>query len=76
MQIGYEQFERIYTQYYARFVIIARRYVRDPEVARDLVMDGFAAFWENRDRLASDVNIPAYITVSVKNRCLDWLYAR
>ena len=44
MQIGYEQFERIYTQYYARFVIIARRYVRDLEVARDLLMDGFAAF--------------------------------
>lgn len=27
--IGHKQFEAVYTQYYARFVIIARRYVRD-----------------------------------------------
>ena len=76
MQIGHDHFEEIYTQYYARFVIIARRYVRDPEVAQDLVMDGFAAFWENRDKLPVDVNIPGYITTIIKNRCLDWLYAQ
>jgi len=76
MQINHEQFERLYTQYYARFVIIARRYVRDSEVAQDLVMDGFVAFWENRDRMASDTNIPGYIITTIKNRCLDFLCAR
>lgn len=34
--IGHTQFEAVYTQYYARFVIIARRYVRDVSVAEDI----------------------------------------
>lgn len=34
--IGHTQFEAVYTQYYARFVIIARRYVRDVAVAEDI----------------------------------------
>lgn len=38
--IGHTQFEAVYTQYYARFVIIARRYVRDVAVAEDIVIDG------------------------------------
>lgn len=76
MQINHEYFERIYTQYYARFVIIARRYVRDSEIAQDLVMDGFATFWENRDKIASDTNIAGYIITTIKNRCLDYLCAR
>lgn len=37
--IGHTQFEAVYTQYYARFVIIARRYVRDVAVAEDIVME-------------------------------------
>lgn len=59
--IGHTQFEAVYTQYYARFVIIARRYVRDVAVAEDLVMESFASFWENRDRIAERTNLPAYI---------------
>lgn len=76
MLINHEHFERIYTQYYAKFVIIARRYVRDSEIAQDLVMDAFATFWENRDKLSSDTNIAGYIITSIKNRCLDYLCAR
>ena len=41
--IGHTQFEAVYTQYYARFVIIARRYVRDVAVAEDIVMESFGS---------------------------------
>lgn len=74
--IGHTQFEAVYTQYYARFVIIARRYVRDVAVAEDLVMESFASFWENRDRIAERTNLPAYIATSVRNNCLNWLNAQ
>ncbi len=74
--IGHTQFEKIYSQYYARFVIIARRYVRDVAVAEDLVMESFASFWENRERIASETNLPAYIATSVRNNCLNWLNAQ
>lgn len=74
--IGHTQFEEIYSQYYARFVIIARRYVRDAAVAEDIVMESFASFWENRERIASETNLPAYVATSVRNNCLNWLNAQ
>lgn len=74
--IGYTQFEEIYSRYYARFVIISRRYVRDAAVAEDLVMESFVSFWENRERLSADDNLPAYIATSVRNNCLNWLNAQ
>ena len=74
--IGHTQFEAVYTQYYARFVIIARRYVRDVAVAEDIVMESFASFWENRERIALETNLPAYVATSVRNTCLNWLNAQ
>lgn len=69
-------FERLYAQYYQRFTMIARRYVRDSAVAEDLVTDSFVTFWDNREKLASDTNMPAYLLTVVKNNCLNWLHAR
>lgn len=69
-------FGQLYTQWYRRFVVIARRYVRDAVVAEDLVTDSFVAFWENRERLAADVNAPAYLLTTVRNNCLNWLQSR
>lgn len=74
--VGTAQFDELYAQYYAKFVIIARRYVRDTTAAEDLVMESFTSFWENRSKIASDTNLPAYIAVTVKNNCLNWLNSR
>lgn len=68
------EFGKLYSQYHARFVVIARRYVRNKAIAEDLVMDSFATFWENRDgAVAAAANKPAYLFTIVKNKCLDWL---
>ena len=74
--IGNTQFEKIYSQYYARFVIFARRYVRDAAVAEDLVMESFVSFWENRGKISEQTNLPAYIATSVRNNCLNYLNAQ
>lgn len=71
--LNHIEFGQLYTQWYRRFVIIARRYVRDTAVAEDLVTDSFMAFWEGRERLAADLNVPAYLLTIVKNNCLNWL---
>lgn len=57
-------------------MIIARRYVRDAAVAEDIVMESFASFWENRERIALETNLPAYVATSVRNNCLNWLNAQ
>ncbi|WP_308503162.1 sigma factor [uncultured Alistipes sp.] len=61
---------------YVRNAAVACRYVRNAAVAEDLVSDSFMSFWEIRESLPADINIPAYILTSVKNRCLNHLNAQ
>jgi len=70
------EFGRLYNQYRQRFVIIARRYVRDRMVAEDIVADSFVSFWNNRNSIPDDTNLPAYILTTVKNKSLNWLHAQ
>lgn len=68
-----EDFERLYSEYKPRFIIIARSYIRNDMVAEDIVTDSFLYFWENRDKLNITTTIPAYILGSVRHGCLEWL---
>ena len=70
------EFGYLYNQYRQRFVIIARRYVRDRMIAEDIVADSFVSFWNNRNNIPSDTNLPAYILTIVKNKSLNWLHAQ
>ena len=62
-----KEFGHLYSEYRQRFVIIAKRYVRDRMVAEDIVADSFVSFWNNRSNIPSDANLPAYIMAIVKN---------
>ena len=70
------EFGRLYSEYNLRFTGVAYRYVRDRGVAEDLVSDSFMAFWEERERLPANVNVPAYVLTILKNKCLNHLKAR
>lgn len=70
------EFGKIYSEYNPRFIAVACRYVRNAEVAEDIVADSFVSFWEICHSLPADINIPAYILTSVKNRCLNHLNAQ
>lgn len=72
-QITSAEFGKLFEQYKSQFVIVARSYVRDAMVAEDLVMDCFISFWENRNKTEIVHNIPSYILISIKRRCLNWL---
>ena len=71
-----KEFGQLYNEYRQRFVIIARRYVRDRMVAEDIVADSFVSFWNKKAEIPSDANLPAYILAIVKNNCLNWLHAQ
>ena len=71
--ITLENFERLYSEYKPRFIIIARSYIRNNMAAEDIVTDSFLYFWENKDKLNITTTIQAYILGSVKHGCLEWL---
>lgn len=74
--ISSAEFGRLYSKYNPQFIEVAYRYVRDRGVAEDLVSDSFMAFWEERDRLPENVNVPGYVLTIVKNKCLNHLKSR
>ena len=67
------QFSKIYEINRPYFMVVARSYVRNLMVAEDLVTDTFVSLWESREKLDNNSNIPAYLLVSLKRRCLNWL---
>lgn len=56
-----------------KFIRFAYYYVYDRPAAEDIVMDSFVYWWENRESLRDESNIPAYILTVVKHKCLDFL---
>lgn len=72
-----QNFDRLYTEYKERFILIASSYLRDKAQAEDLVTDCYMHFWENRKEIcASTDNIPAYILGMVRYKCIDALRER
>ena len=66
-------FTKLYVNYHSRFVRFANSYIRDLPVAEDITSDAIVYYWENRNRLPDDTNVPAYILTTIKNKCLNHL---
>lgn len=65
--------DRIFTEYKERFIRFALSYVREVDVAEDVVMEAIMYYWENRNSLASVENVPLYILTIIKNKSLNHL---
>ena len=68
-----QDFNRLFNEYYDRFVRFASGYVKEKQIAEDFVSEAFTTYWENRDTLLADSKPQAYILTIVKNKCLNYL---
>ena len=66
-------FNQLYKEFQRRFVRFANTYVRDLTTAEDITIEAMMYYWENRQSLSEDSNIPAYILTNIKNKCLNYL---
>lgn len=71
-----QEFEQLFTQWYAPLCRVAFRRVRDKDVAEDLVQEVFVKVWNRRDFLPHDVEAKPYLYRSVLNATLDHLETR
>ena len=69
--------ERAFVELFRRHVTglirAASHIVRSEAVAQDIVMDVFARVWRDRLSMAEDGRLSAYLTVAVRNACIDYL---
>lgn len=65
-------FKSIFDKYYSRLLRFATSYLRDEELAEDIVQDAFIVLWERRDTLADDSqNLFAFLVQVVKLKTLN-----
>jgi len=65
--------EQLYRAYHAAMWDVAYRYVRDNDMAEDVVHDVFRACWEGRASLTLTGTFPTYLFGAVRHRALNVL---
>lgn len=71
--VSLHNFNKLFNEYYERFIRFAMSYVKERQIAEDFVSEAFTAFWENREKLSQNTNPPAYILTIVRNKCINHL---
>ena len=65
--------ETLFRELFTGLVQFAAGYVKDGEVAREIVQEAFVNLWEKRDTIDLSKPVKAYLSTSVRNRCLNYL---
>ena len=63
-----KEFNKLFSNYQGIFIRFANTYIQDEDTAEDIVIDSLIYYWENRNSLTSNSNIPAYIMEVVKKK--------
>jgi len=66
-----ERFSDFFSSNYRAACLIALRYVKDVDLAEDLVQDVFVAFWENSQNLGPVSNLKNYFFTAIKNHAIN-----
>lgn len=66
-------FETLFTRHSAPLIKFAQMWVKQREVAEELVLDLFLKIWQSRHKLLDVNNYEVYMYVSLKNLCLNYL---
>jgi len=66
-------FTSLFDRYREPFILFANSYVKDMSFAEDIYMEAMVEFWERRNNLPPQINIPAYILTIIKNKSLNHL---
>ena len=69
-------FEELFHTYHAKLFSFARKLLRDDELAREAVLDVFLKFWNQREKITITKSVEAYLFVSTRNQCFNYLRSR
>jgi len=68
-----EAFTILFQKYREPIYTIALRYIKDPDVAQDIVQHVFLRVWENRDHLSVDLNLRNYLITTAVNKIKNYV---
>lgn len=69
-------FDYLFNEYYTQLQYFAERLVSNREEAQDIVITAFRKFWGLKDNFQTANNIKAFLYITIRNQCLDFLRYR
>lgn len=69
-------FREIYDRYHIQIFFIAKKYIKDSNLAEDVVQDIFVKLWEKRHRMAQIKSVKAFLFTMVRNHVFNILRDR
>lgn len=64
-------FEVLFRAHFKGLSYFALEYVKDIDIAREIVQEVFARLWEKRESIDTGSNPKSYLGTAVRNRCLN-----
>lgn len=71
-----DAFTTVYKQHYQRIYYYAQHFLSDREDAEDITADTFVKLWNRRDSFVTMGSINAFLHVTTRNSCFDFLRHR
>ncbi|HSG67147.1 MAG TPA: RNA polymerase sigma-70 factor [Bacteroidales bacterium] len=68
-----ESFEALFRKHFKGLSYFAMEYVKDHDIAREIVQEAFVSLWEKRNTIELGRSPKSYLGSTVKNRCLNYL---
>lgn len=65
------EFRNFFRKNYRTACLISIKYVKDFQLAEDLVQDVFIAFWEKRDSIQVRTNLQNYLFTAIRNHSIN-----
>lgn len=66
-------FEQIFRTYYTDLCKFCLKYVRDEQIAEEIVQEVFINIWERRSSLTITTSIKSYLFTAIRNRSFNYL---
>jgi RNA polymerase sigma-70 factor (ECF subfamily) len=67
------EFENIFKKYFCVLKVYASFYIKDEQVAEDIVEDVFLNLWQKRNKITINSSIKSYLIKCLQNACIQHL---
>jgi len=68
-----KSYQKLFYQFYADLCRFCNRYVRNEEIAEEIVQDVFIYVWEKREVINISVSIKSYLYTAVRNKSINYI---
>ena len=66
-------FEHLFRQHFKPLCLLAQRYVKDIDMAREIVQETFMQLWDKRGNIDTERGVKSYLGMAVHNKSLNYL---